>query len=241
MKTTNDKDKILLDSISDFLEKLNLRYAFKPSDEECYNALQKFKEDGLFKIKGTQRNIKEPSPFVFEIKRLEESFHVIVFYTEETFLFLPWAFLRIWDYSQKDLYNFVLLIEKLVQEMFMLTWDNRAGDKEADFCHVFEFTKPIQIEALPRAILHLQNNLNRYAPIIEQEREENKKEQARVKAKRFVKDVGTIAKNYGLPVFVVTDGASLTDNNGCEAVEHARAAHKDWELKNNITDDGGEK
>ena len=54
------------------------------------------------------------------------------------------------------------------------------------------------------------------------------------KAKRFVKDVG-------LPVFVVTDGASLTDNNGCEAVEHARAAHKDWELKNNITDDGGEK
>ena len=61
------------------------------------------------------------------------------------------------------------------------------------------------------------------------------------KAKQFVDDVGTIAKNYGLPVFVVTDGASLIDNNGCEAVEHARAAHKDWELKNNITDDGGEK
>lgn len=75
----------------------------------------------------------------------------------------------------------------------------------------------------------------------EGEQSENKKEQARAKAKRFVKDVGTIAKNYGLPVFVVTDGASLTDNNGCEAVEHARAAHKDWELKNNITDDGGEK
>lgn len=75
----------------------------------------------------------------------------------------------------------------------------------------------------------------------EGEQSENKKEQARVKAKRFVKDVGTIAKNYGLPVFVVTDGASLTDNNGCEAVEHARTAHKDWELKNNITDDGGEK
>lgn len=75
----------------------------------------------------------------------------------------------------------------------------------------------------------------------EGEQSENKKEQVRVKAKRFVKDVGTIAKNYGLPVFVVTDGASLTDNNGCEAVEHARAAHKDWELKNNITDDGGEK
>lgn len=75
----------------------------------------------------------------------------------------------------------------------------------------------------------------------EGEQSENKKEQVRVKAKRFVKDVGAIAKNYGLPVFVVTDGASLTDNNGCEAVEHARAAHKDWELKNNITDDGGEK
>nr|DAK78081.1 MAG TPA: hypothetical protein [Caudoviricetes sp.] len=61
------------------------------------------------------------------------------------------------------------------------------------------------------------------------------------KAKQFVDDVGVIAKKYRLPVFVVTDGASLTDNNGCEAVEHARAAHKDWELKNNITDDGGEK
>ena len=53
-------------------------------------------------------------------------------------------------------------------------------------------------------------------------------------ARQFVSEVGCLAKKYDLPVFVVTEGASLTSNKNCEAVRHARMCHVEWELKNNI-------
>jgi hypothetical protein len=52
------------------------------------------------------------------------------------------------------------------------------------------------------------------------------------KAREFCKKVKDLAKEYNLPFFVVTDGASATDNNGCEAVKNARDNHKIWEEKN---------
>lgn len=51
-------------------------------------------------------------------------------------------------------------------------------------------------------------------------------------ARKFCFEVKELAASYDLPFFVVTDGASATNNNGCEAVKNARDAHKLWELKN---------
>lgn len=45
-------------------------------------------------------------------------------------------------------------------------------------------------------------------------------------ARDFCKDVKELSKKYNLPFFVVTDGASATSNNGCEAVKNARDNHK---------------
>ena len=53
-----------------------------------------------------------------------------------------------------------------------------------------------------------------------------------IKAREFCKKVKELAKEYNLPFFVVTDGASATDNNGCEAVKNARDNHKLCEEKN---------
>lgn len=53
------------------------------------------------------------------------------------------------------------------------------------------------------------------------------------KAREFCKRVKELAKEYELPFFIVTDGASATSNNGCEAVKNARDNHIEWELKNN--------
>ena len=50
------------------------------------------------------------------------------------------------------------------------------------------------------------------------------------KARVFVADVKRMAKDRGLNVFVVTDGASGTLNNGNSAVENARNAHAKWEI-----------
>lgn len=48
-------------------------------------------------------------------------------------------------------------------------------------------------------------------------------------ARKFVKDVGNIAKEYDANYFVVTDGASGVHNSGNEAVRAARKAHEQWE------------
>ncbi|HAB65917.1 MAG TPA: hypothetical protein DCE23_00985 [Firmicutes bacterium] len=54
-----------------------------------------------------------------------------------------------------------------------------------------------------------------------------------LKARKFCKEVKELAQQYNLPFFLVTDGASATSNNGCEAVKNARESHIQWELKNN--------
>lgn len=57
------------------------------------------------------------------------------------------------------------------------------------------------------------------------------------KARQFCYEVGELAKKYGLPVFVVTDGASLTRNNDCEAVRVHRELQIQWEIKNDYDPD----
>ena len=52
------------------------------------------------------------------------------------------------------------------------------------------------------------------------------------KARKFCIEVRELAKKYDLPFFVVTDGASATMNNGCEAVKNARDNHVKWEEEN---------
>lgn len=57
------------------------------------------------------------------------------------------------------------------------------------------------------------------------------------KARHFCQDVRELAREYDLPFFIVTDGASSTSNNECEAVKYAREKHRQWELKNNFDPD----
>ncbi len=52
------------------------------------------------------------------------------------------------------------------------------------------------------------------------------------KTRKFCLEVKELAKKYNLPFFVVTDGASATSNNGCEAVKNARDNHINWEKEN---------
>ena len=52
-----------------------------------------------------------------------------------------------------------------------------------------------------------------------------------IKAREFCEKVKEIAKEYDLSFFVVTEGASATNNNGCEAVKNARDNHIKWELE----------
>lgn len=54
------------------------------------------------------------------------------------------------------------------------------------------------------------------------------------KAREFCSEVKKISKKYNLPVFMVTDGASVTNNNGCEAVKNARDNHIKWEEENGL-------
>ena len=51
------------------------------------------------------------------------------------------------------------------------------------------------------------------------------------KAREFCSKVRMLAAEYNLPFFVVTDGASATVNNGCEAVKNARLNHIKWEME----------
>lgn len=56
-------------------------------------------------------------------------------------------------------------------------------------------------------------------------------------AREFCSKVRELADSYKLPFFVVTDGASATANNGCEAVKNARDNHKKWEVENGFDPD----
>lgn len=62
----------------------------------------------------------------------------------------------------------------------------------------------------------------------------NKDDNKIIKAREFCMKVKELAKEYNLPFFVVTDGASAIDNNGCKAVKNARDSHIKWEKENNI-------
>lgn len=48
-------------------------------------------------------------------------------------------------------------------------------------------------------------------------------------ARKFCSEVKQLSNKYNLPFFMVTDGASITKNNNCEAVRHARLCHEKWE------------
>ncbi len=50
-------------------------------------------------------------------------------------------------------------------------------------------------------------------------------------------EVECLATRYGLPFFVVTEGASMTRNKDCKAVENARISHIRWEQENGIDSD----
>ena len=54
------------------------------------------------------------------------------------------------------------------------------------------------------------------------------------KAQQFCLEVKELAKKYDLSFFVVTEGASATQNKNCAAVAHARRAHIKWENENGI-------
>lgn len=51
-------------------------------------------------------------------------------------------------------------------------------------------------------------------------------------AREFCLEVKELAEKRKLPFFVVTEGASATSNNGCDAVRHARECHVKWEKEN---------
>lgn len=57
------------------------------------------------------------------------------------------------------------------------------------------------------------------------------------KAREFCEKVRILANEYDLPFFIVTDGASSTNNNGCEAVKIARDNHIKWEKENGFDPD----
>ena len=58
-------------------------------------------------------------------------------------------------------------------------------------------------------------------------------EEKNKKAREFCQKVKELAKEYNLSFFVVTEGASAINNNGCEAVKNARDNHIKWELEHN--------
>lgn len=56
-------------------------------------------------------------------------------------------------------------------------------------------------------------------------------------ARKFVRDVGKLAKKYDANYFIVTDGASGIHNNGNPAVKHARDSQIEWEKQNGFDPD----
>lgn len=57
------------------------------------------------------------------------------------------------------------------------------------------------------------------------------------KARELCSKVAELAKEYNLPFFFVTEGASITRNNGCDVVRNAREAQIEWEKKNGADPD----
>lgn len=53
-----------------------------------------------------------------------------------------------------------------------------------------------------------------------------------IKAREFCKEVKKLNKKYNMSFFFVTEGASVTDNRGNEAVRNARLCHEKWEKEN---------
>ena len=51
------------------------------------------------------------------------------------------------------------------------------------------------------------------------------------RARKFVSLVKRMAEKRNLNMFIVTDGASATLNNGNKAVRNARQAHIKWEIE----------
>ena len=60
----------------------------------------------------------------------------------------------------------------------------------------------------------------------------NESEEKIKKARQFCQEVKKLSEKYDLPFFVVTDGASATSNNGCNAIKNARNNHIKWEKEN---------
>lgn len=58
-----------------------------------------------------------------------------------------------------------------------------------------------------------------------------------IRARQFCLEVRQLAQRYGLPFFLVTDGASAISNDGCDAVDCARKAHVEWETQQGIDPD----
>lgn len=54
------------------------------------------------------------------------------------------------------------------------------------------------------------------------------------RARDFCNEVRLLALQYELPFFVLTDGASAINNNGCEAIKNVKAAHTKWELDHGL-------
>ena len=52
------------------------------------------------------------------------------------------------------------------------------------------------------------------------------------KARQLVMEIAKLAEQYKLPIFAVTEGASITRNNGSAAVRNARLAQIEWEKAN---------
>ena len=49
------------------------------------------------------------------------------------------------------------------------------------------------------------------------------------KAREFCLAVKKLNEQFNMSFFFVTEGASITDNRGNEAVKHARLCHEEWE------------
>ena len=54
-------------------------------------------------------------------------------------------------------------------------------------------------------------------------------------ARELCAKIKELADQYGLPVFAVTDGASICSNNGNAAIKNARDAHIEWEKENGFS------
>ena len=57
------------------------------------------------------------------------------------------------------------------------------------------------------------------------------------KARIFCKEVKKLGRQFNLNFFFLTEGASVTSNNGNPAIRHARKCHEEWERQNGFDPD----